>query len=126
MFGVYLTLTSHLLSINDPFELAVVALADNDTPFLDGNGVDREEDTLLQDAVLEVIEITEEENKIPVTLNLGVEIPVGSNVEVTLEIDYLGWLAGVDVQNDSNDAIKAKIVSNLAQSFRVFAVSFSR
>ena len=83
-------------------------------------------DASLQDAVLEVIEITEEENKIPVTLNLGVEIPVGSNVEVTLEIDYLGWLAGVDVQNDSNDAIKAKIVSNLAQSFRVFAVSFSR
>ena len=55
MFGVYLTLTSHLLSINDPFELAVVALADNDTPFLDGNGVDREEDTLLQDAGAETV-----------------------------------------------------------------------
>jgi hypothetical protein len=82
-------------------------------------------DTLPETAA-EVIQITDEEDLITLTLPLGVSSPGGFNTVIRLEVDYLSWFEGIDLQNSDQESIKEQIVANLANSFRILAVDFSR
>lgn len=77
-------------------------------------------------AIPDVIQITEEDDRINLLLPVSGAIPSGFNVNVTLEVDYLRWFAGVDILNDSNEVIKNKIVANLADSFQIIAFDLSQ
>lgn len=79
----------------------------------------------LPETTSEVIQITDNDQLISVTLPLGVTVPNGFNMLVSLEVDYLSWFADVDFQNDDQQTIKDKIVANMSNSFRVLSVTFS-
>lgn len=74
----------------------------------------------------EVIQITEENDRIDLSLPVSGIIPNGFNVGLTIEVDYLAWFADVDFNNDSNETIKSKIVANLADSFQILAINLSQ
>jgi hypothetical protein len=49
----------------------------------------------------------------------------GFNVCITLRVNYLVWFDGVDFQQDSDDAIRQKVLANLPGSFSVTAIELS-
>lgn len=80
----------------------------------------------LPDTPTQVIQITDEEQLLTVTLPVGVNAPSGFNTLIRLEVDYLSWFAEVDFRNDNPETMKAKIVANLANSFRILSINFGR
>lgn len=80
----------------------------------------------LPDTSAEVIQITDKEDLIMVTLPLSANAPGGFNTVVRLEVDYGAWLADVDFDNSTQETIKDQIVANLANSFRILAINFTR
>lgn len=90
------------------------------------NSIEFFRDTTDLTGVPEVIQITEEEDKIDLFLPVSGEILSGFDIDVTLEVDYLAWFAGVDFANDSNETIKNKIVANLADSFQILSINLSQ
>ena len=82
-------------------------------------------DTLRNLEELEVINITERDASFQVSLPINTQIPAGSNISLILEVDYLNWLSGVDIQKDSIEEVKTKIVGNIANSISIFSITFS-
>lgn len=80
----------------------------------------------LPGTMAEVIQITDKEDLVTVTLPLGITSPGGFNTVIRLEVDYLSWFADIDLQNSDQGSIKDQIVANLANSFRILSVSFSQ
>jgi len=74
----------------------------------------------------EVIQITDETQQVTLTLPLDIWVPNGFNVRLSLEVDYLSWFAGVDFAQDDASVLQDKLVANLAGSFRLLAVDFTR
>jgi len=108
----------HPLAERDP------AMYDQDTDRYLHNRISLRRDTL-PDTPGQVIQITDEEQQVTVTLPLDVTAPSGFSTLIRLEVDYLRWFADVDFQNDDQETIKNKIVANLANSFRILSINFS-
>lgn len=81
-------------------------------------------DTLRQTSTQQVINITEADPSFEVYLPLETTIPAGVNVEVTLEIDYGAWFRSVNVQEDDPQTISRAIVGSIAESIRVYSLTF--
>ncbi len=115
-----------LLPDDHPLATQEPAMYVEDTERYLYNRIEFFRDTTDFTGVSEVIQITDEEDQVNVSLPVSGTIPSGFNVAVTIEVDYLAWFSGVDFNNDSNETIKSKIVANLADSFQVLAINLSQ
>jgi hypothetical protein len=70
--------------------------------------------------------INNSSNLIVIEKPISVNIPQGFGVNVIMRVDHLLWFKGVNVKTDNVDAIAAKVVANLPQSFQLISVSKSQ
>ncbi len=57
-----------------------------------------------------------------IELPLGTNVLEGFNIQVVIRINYLKWLAGVDLKNDNPATVATKITHNLQNAFSVTRV----
>lgn len=62
----------------------------------------------------------------PVTVELDLSIPfqvvAGSDISVTLFVDYLSWLSGINMSSVEPEEVAANIASNLSNSFALVGI----
>ncbi|MEL7118142.1 MAG: MbnP family protein [Bacteroidota bacterium] len=69
------------------------------------------------------IEIGLDQNLTSIAHDIDFSLPKGSNISLTLKVDYALLMAGIDVVNDEIGQIESSIVNNIANAFFVIAVT---
>ncbi len=49
-------------------------------------------------------------------------IEPGFDIELAIRVNYLAWFAGIDLQNDSPETIRQKVIENMPSGFSVLSV----
>ena len=67
-----------------------------------------------------VVKILEETNLIEVPFSESYDLSPGSNIKITIDIDYLSWFKGIDIKNEPvNAALRSKFLENIVTSFSI-------